>query len=149
MDVRGCRPPAIRCDPMEQVTAARHRVQLARARWPSVRHRDLILPCVVAVVQVAAGYAASRHNHPARGLGAADLALLLAGPVALIGRRRYPVAVMWIAFLATLWPGADPVAYLSLIISFFLAATGGHRHAGWAMLAAAYVGSLWLAPLAR
>jgi signal transduction histidine kinase len=134
---------------MEQVTAARHRVQVARARWPSVRHADLILPCVVAVVQVAAGYADSRHNHPAHGLGAADLALLLAGPVALIGRRRHPVAVMWITFLATLGPEADRVAYISVIISFFLAATGGHRRAAWAMLVTAYVGSLWLEPLAR
>ncbi|MFZ0041485.1 MAG: histidine kinase [Solirubrobacteraceae bacterium] len=134
---------------MEQVTAARHRVQLARARWPSVRHADLILPCVVAVVQVAAGYADSRHNHPAQGLGAADLALLLAGPVALLGRRRHPVAVMWITFLATLGPEADRVAYISVIVSFFVAATGGHRRAAWTMLAAAYVGSLWLAPLAR
>ena len=134
---------------MEQVTAARHRVQLARARWPSVRHGDLILPCVVAVIQVAAGYADARHTHPGHGLGAADLALLLAGPAALIGRRRYPVAVMWITFLATLGPDADRAAYLSLIISFFLAATGGHRRAAWALLAAGYVGSLWLVPLVR
>jgi hypothetical protein len=114
---------------MEQVTAARHRVQLARARWPSVRHADLILPCVVAVLQVAGGYAASRHDHPAHEFGAADLALLLVGPVALLGRRRYPVAVMWVAFLASLGPAADRAAYLSLIVSFSLAATGGHRAA--------------------
>jgi signal transduction histidine kinase len=114
-----------------------------------VRHADLILPGVVAVVQVAGGYAASRHSDPARGFDAADLALLLAGPVALIGRRRYPVAVMWIAFLATLGPEADRAAYLSLIVSFFLAATGGRRRAAWGLLTAGYVGSLWLAPLAR
>lgn len=118
-----------------------------------MRRADLILPCVVAVVQVAAGYAASGHSDPARGLAAADLVLLLAGPVALIARRRYPVAVMWITFLAALGLEAEGFAYISpyisLIVSFFLAATGGYRRAAWVMLVAAYVCSLWLAPLAR
>ena len=73
--------------------------------------------------------------------------LLLAGPVALLGRRHHPVAVMWIAFIATLGPRTDGFAYISLILSFFLATIGGHRRAGWVLLVAGYVGSLWLAPL--
>jgi signal transduction histidine kinase len=133
---------------MEQVTTARHRVHLARVRWPAVRHADLILPCVVAVAQVAGAFAASRHNHAVHALGAGDVALLLAGPLALIGRRRHAVAVMWIAFFAALGPGVDRFAYLSLIVSFFLVMTGGHRRAAWVMLAGGYVGSLWVAPLA-
>ena len=73
--------------------------------------------------------------------------LLLAAPVALLGRRHHPVAVMWIAFIATLGPRTDGFAYISLILSFFSATIGGHRRAGWVLLVAGYVGSLWLAPL--
>jgi signal transduction histidine kinase len=134
---------------MEHVRSARHGIRFGAARWPSLQSGDLILPGIVAVVQVAAAYFATRHEHPPHGLAVTDVVLLLVGPAALIGRRRHPVAVMWITFLAALGPWVDHFAYISLIVSFFLATTAGRRRAGWLMLAAAYVGSLWLIPLVR
>jgi signal transduction histidine kinase len=119
---------------------ARGRVSLAKPRTA-----DLALSGVVGVLQLGAAYGAARHHHPAPSFGVGDVLLLLAGPVALLQRRRHPVAVMWIAFLATLGPRADGFAYISLVVSFFLAAVGGHRRAGWVLLAAGYVVSV--APL--
>ena len=67
-------------------------------------------------------------------LGAADWALLVVGPLALVFRRRYPVAVLWVAFLVTLPPSGTWPANLSLIAAFFFAATGGHRRAAWVVI---------------
>ncbi|HEX4220002.1 MAG TPA: sensor histidine kinase [Acidimicrobiales bacterium] len=117
--------------------------RLTRLRWP----RDLVLPAVLAAVQVGATYGAEHHHRLQLHPGAASWALLLVGPLALVFRRRYPVAVMWITFAATLGPSGSRFAYLSLVVSFFVAATTGHRHAAWVVIVVGYVGSLWLAPL--
>ena len=109
--------------------------------------KDLLLPIVVGIVQLGAAYGAQHHHHPQTPLGIGDWALLVVGPLALVARRRHPVAVMWVTFLATLGPSASRFANLSLIVSFFVAATSGHRRAAWAVIVIGYVGSLWLAPL--
>jgi hypothetical protein len=121
-------------------------------RWSAVTQnlgwrRDLVLPAVVLVVQLVASYGAERHHHPAAPLGAWDWVLLIVGPLALVARRRHPVAVMSVTLVATFGPSAPHLAYISLIVSFFVAATGGHRRAAWAVVVIGYVGSLWLAPL--
>ncbi len=109
--------------------------------------KDLLLPIVVGIVQLGAAYGAQHHHHPQTPLGIGDWALLVVGPLALVARRRHPVGVMWVTFLATLGPSASRFANLSLIVSFFVAATSGHRRAAWAVIVIGYVGSLWLAPL--
>jgi len=134
--------------------------------------RDLGVPVAVGVVQLAGVYVVA--GYPARivytGPGAVSLPDRLAialsslgkhdpstlawvlaaiGPVALVARRRHPVAVAWLAFTPMLAPPARLwFAYLSLIVAVFAAATSGHRLAAWAVIAAGYVSSLWLAPLA-
>ncbi len=130
---------------MAHATSALRRIPRERQAWTAPRTTDLALPAVVAALQLGGAYAATRHHHPAWNLGVGDVLLLLAGPAALVARRRHPVAVMWITFLAALGPRADQVAYISLVVSVFLAITGGHRRAGWVMLAAGYV--LSVAPL--
>ncbi len=132
---------------MGHATTALRRIPREHPSWASPRAADLALPAGVAALQLGAAYAATRHHHPAWSLDVADVLLLLAGPAALLGRRRHPVVVMWITFLAALGPRIDQLAYISLIVSVFLAITGGHRRAGWVMLVAGYVGSLWIAPL--
>jgi len=122
------------------------RLPRERPAWVSPRSRDLTLAGALAVAQLVGAYLATQHHHPVWRLGGLDVALLLAGPAALLVWRRYPVAVMWVTFLAALGPRADRVAYLSLVVAFFLAATGGHRRAAWVMLVAGYVVSLWIAP---
>jgi signal transduction histidine kinase len=77
-----------------------------------------------------------------------DWALAAAGPVALGFRRRHPVAVAWVTCAVTLAPSVLWFGYLSLIVAVASAATAGHRRAAWAVIAAGYVSSMWVAPLA-
>jgi hypothetical protein len=70
--------------------------------WPELRHADLLLAVVVAAVQVAGTYAAAQHQPDRRGLDLLGVLLLSAGPLALVARRRHPVAVLGVAFATTL-----------------------------------------------
>jgi signal transduction histidine kinase len=110
---------------------------------------DLALPAVLVVVQLASAAAtlAGRHS-PSGHLGPVDWALLVVGPLALVFRRRWPVAVLWVAFAATLTPSGAWSANLSLIVAFFVAATSGHRRAAWVVIVFGYLSAVWLAPLA-
>ncbi|HUA94931.1 MAG TPA: hypothetical protein VMB82_05330, partial [Acidimicrobiales bacterium] len=79
--------------------------------------RDLALPAVLLVVQLAAAAATvAGHHGPTKHLGPANWALLVVGPLALVFRRRWPVAVLWVAFAATLTPSGAWSANLSLIV---------------------------------
>jgi hypothetical protein len=56
--------------------------------------RDLALPAVLVVVQLAGAAATLAGRHSSTGhLGPADWALLVVGPLGLVFRRRRPVAV--------------------------------------------------------
>ena len=111
--------------------------------------RDLALPAVLLVVQLAGAAATlAGHHSGTKHLGPADWVLLVVGPLALVFRRRWPVAVLWVAFVATLTPSGAWSANLSLIVAFVLAATSGHRRAAWVVIVVGYISSVWLAPLA-
>ncbi len=118
---------------------------LATQEW----HRNLALPAVLLVVQLA-GTAAilAGHHAPAAHLDPTDWLLIVVGPVALLFRDRWPVAVLWVTFLATLTPSGLWPADLSLIVAFFVAAVSSHRRAAWVVIVVGYVSSVWLAPLA-
>jgi signal transduction histidine kinase len=110
--------------------------------------RDLALPAFLLAIQLAGAAATvAGHHSPTKHLGAVDWVLLVVGPAALVFRRRWPVAVLWVAFAATLTPSGAWSANLSLIVAFFLAAIGGHRRSAWVVIAAGYLCSVWLAPL--
>ena len=121
--------------------------------WPrtlSLR-RDLALPLVVLAVQligaaVARGKFAALFSPP-RPLGVADWVLLVVGPVALVGRRWHPVAVLWVCLAATL-ASVSGFTHVSFVIAFFVAATAGKRYPAWLALAVSFVWELWVAPLA-
>jgi signal transduction histidine kinase len=116
---------------------------LGRITWQP----DLGLPAVLLVVQLAGAAATvAGHHSPTKHLGPADWVLLVVGPVALLFRRRWPVAVLWVAFAATLTPSGAWSANLSLIVAFFVAAIGGHRGWAWVVIVVGYVCSVWLAP---
>ncbi len=138
-------------DDVDQPDAASHQPAGRLAHWLGGGRwrRDLVLPAALLVIQIG-GVAATvaGHHSPTTHLGAADWALLVVGPAALIFRRRWPVAVLWVAFAATLTPSGVWSANFSLIVAFFLAATGGHRRAAWAAIVVGYLSSVWLAPLA-
>jgi signal transduction histidine kinase len=110
---------------------------------------DLALPAVLLVLQLGAAAAtAAGHHGPPQHLGVADWLLLVVGPVSLLFRRRWPVAVLWVTYAATLTPSGAWSANLSLIVAYFFAATSGHRYAAWVVIAVGYVSAVWLAPLA-
>jgi signal transduction histidine kinase len=106
---------------------------------------------VVGFVQLVATLLAVHHRtEPGRRpIDALGVALLLAGPAALAVRRRFPVAVLEIAFASTLayvviGYRLGPI-WLGLIVAFVNAARRGPRWAAWATLAVGWVSFLWLA----
>ena len=121
--------------------------------WPptlSLR-RDLALPLVLLAVQLTGAAVASPTFHlfsPPRSLGAVDWVLLVAGPVALVARRRHPVPALWVCLAAALpWSSGNGWAHVSFIIAFFVAATAGKRYSAWLALAIDFAAAIWLAPL--
>lgn len=126
-------------------------------RWPGragtagSRVSDALLVALVALVQVGGTLAAGQHQADRRALDVFGVALLAAGALALVGRRRHPVAVLTVVFAATLayglldYPGG-PI-FLALIVAFFTAQTSGHRVAGVASIGLGYVAFVWLEPV--
>jgi signal transduction histidine kinase len=118
-----------------------------RAPWRATRS-DLVVAAVVAVAQVGITVVAASHQPERDSIDALALVLLATGPVALVWRRRFPVAVLGIAFAATLayWVigyGRGPI-FLALIVAFVNAVHEGRRGYAWASLAVGYVAFLWL-----
>jgi signal transduction histidine kinase len=112
--------------------------------------RDLALPLALLAVQLTVAAVAGRTFHlfsPPRSLGAVDWVLLVAGPLALVARRRHPVPVLWVTF-AGMMLSTSGLAHFSFVVAVFLAATAGKRYAAWLALALAFVWDIWLAPLA-
>ena len=112
---------------------------------------DVVLALVVGAIQLAGTHYAARHQPGARPLDALGLGLLAAGPVALLARRRSPVAVLAVTFAVTLtyhlldYP-MGPV-FVSLIVAFFTTVLAGHRLVAWGSIAAGYLSFLGLRPL--
>ena len=121
--------------------------------WPrtlSLR-RDLALPLVLLAVQLTAAATIEGRWHlfsPPRSLGPVDWVLLVAGPVALVARRRHPVLVLWVTLATTFAPSGTGLTHVSFIVAFFVAATTGQRYQAWLALALTFVWTIWLAPLA-
>jgi signal transduction histidine kinase len=121
--------------------------------WPrtlSLR-RDLALPFVLLAVQLTSAATIEGAWHlfsPPRSLGPVDWVLLVAGPVALVARRRHPVLVLWVTFATTFAPSGTGLTHVSFLVAFFAAATAGKRYPAWLALALTFVWTIWLAPLA-
>jgi signal transduction histidine kinase len=104
----------------------------------------------VGVLQLGATYAGAHHGHAQHPWHLLAVVFLAAGPAALVLRRRYPLAVLAVAYAAALgyWLvyGRGPL-FLTLIVAFITTVVAGHRRAALACLAAGYIGFLWLPPL--
>lgn len=122
---------------MWEVAQRRSLLLLRGSGWP-----DLVLAFVVGVVQVAGSRLAANGQPEREPLDALAIVLLVAGPLLLIGRRRFPVAVLWpvtglsLAFMLLGYP-YGPVM-LSVIVAAYTAVTEGHRAAAWLAVAALY-----------
>lgn len=112
---------------------------------------DITLAALAGLVQVGGTALAARHQPDVRMLDVPGYLLLAAGPAALIVRRRWPVAVLAVAFAATFcysslgYPGG-PV-WMALIVAFGTALVLGHRIAAYISLLAGYPCFAWLAHL--
>ncbi|MEV6274352.1 histidine kinase [Nocardia sp. NPDC051832] len=110
----------------------------------------LVLVLVLAVVQVVGGRGANIGQAGAQSLDWLGYLLLLAGPVALLFRRRFPMAVLPIAFLAcvlylALGYGYGPI-FFSLIVAFLTAAVVGSRWWTYPLVPAGYLLLVWPVP---
>ncbi|MGH3404539.1 MAG: hypothetical protein ACRDRJ_18845, partial [Streptosporangiaceae bacterium] len=121
--------------------------------WPrtlSVR-RDLALPLALLAVQLTGSALAGRRAFlfsTPHTLRAVDWVLLVAGPVALVARRRHPVPVLWATLAVVVAPWGTGLAHFSFVVAFFAAVTAGRRYPAWLALAFAFAWTIWLASLA-
>ncbi|WP_344919059.1 sensor histidine kinase [Streptosporangium oxazolinicum] len=127
----------------------------AKPRWA-----ELLLPLFAGVFQVMATRGVQWWQVHDPGMLRVPLdplgcALLLAGPLALIVRRRRPVPCLAVAAASTvifigLGYSYGPV-FLSPIVAFHTAVVSGHRRAAWSIWGLAYVFLVvytsWLAPV--
>jgi len=99
--------------------------------WPS----DVAVALSTGVLQVVFTLLASQNLRGRLPLDALGVVLLVAGPVALLGRRRWPlatllvVAAVTVLFYALGYPFGP--AWLALIVAFWTSVTGGQRLAAW------------------
>jgi signal transduction histidine kinase len=114
--------------------------------WPNWR-ADLLPALLIAAFQIGVTHAiARRPGH--EGLGPLGMTLLGLAALALIGRRRWPVPTLGVAFGATLtyfllgYP-EGPV-WLPLIVALFNAMIRGYRLAAWGALVLGYPAFIWL-----
>jgi signal transduction histidine kinase len=115
--------------------------------WPGWRV-DLAIALGICAAQVLFTHLAARSQADREPLDALAYALLAAGPIALVARRRYPVAVLFFVLGVTLayWVigyGRGPI-FFALIVAFFTAVITGHRLAAILDLVLGYIGFLWL-----
>jgi len=108
------------------------------------------LAIVVGVVQL--GAALMAHNQEGReSLDALAIALVLAGPAALVALRRAPVVVLAVttATALTYWALDYPRTLIMLAptVAFVGAVLAGHRAVAWSSLAIAWGGFAWLPSL--
>jgi len=125
---------------------------LARGRALGRWWLDVFPVLLVAILQVG-GTAGAGHNQPERwSLDALGVALLLAGPAALLVRRRWPEVTLAVALSAALaywltdYP-RGPAGFPALIFALVSAVLAGRRAFAWGILAVGYVGFTMLPPL--
>ena len=109
------------------------------------------LAVVVGVAQLLFTHLAGRDQVDRYSLDPLGVALLLAGPVALVVRHLYPSAVLIVTLAATLtyWEIGyvrGPI-FLALIVAFATAVMHGRRWLAWGSLVVGYVSFLWLGEL--
>ncbi len=108
---------------------------------------DIAIALAVTAIQLVTAATGLAWQHG--GHSAADwptYLLLTVGGMALVARRRFPVAVLAVSLATTLWVGAmgqSGLIWLGLIVAFFSAVLAGKRTAAVASLVVGYLVSFW------
>jgi signal transduction histidine kinase len=109
---------------------------------------EIALVAVVAAAELGGTAAASTHQTGYGTFGVAPITLLALGVAALPFRRRFPVAVLAIAFATTLayWSLGYPrgPVFFALLVSFVTAILLGHRTAAIVAIVAGFLTFPWL-----
>jgi signal transduction histidine kinase len=122
-------------------------------KWSRSAHPDALLAAGVAVVTVVGTALAARHQHADRDLDVGGYLLLFASAGCLLGRKRWPTAVLAGTFAATFgylllgYPGGP--LWLPLIVAFGSAVMLGRRVAAYTALVAGFVAATWADSAAR
>jgi signal transduction histidine kinase len=107
----------------------------------------LVLPALVAAaIQLAGSVGAASHQPQTRPLDPVAVALLLAGPVALLARQRWPMATVAATAAALLTYLALGYPYGPVVVSFAFALLSavilGRRRSAWVLAGLTYLGLL-------
>jgi signal transduction histidine kinase len=112
-------------------------------RWRPGALPVFVIPLLVGLIQVVGSTGAGRHMHyPAVTLDAPGYAMLVAGPAALLARRRLPVTALAVVLALTdgyLLRGYvfGPV-FLSLVVAIVAAVSAGRRTGAWIVTGAGF-----------
>ncbi|WP_282780752.1 sensor histidine kinase [Nocardia sp. CC201C] len=114
------------------------------ARW------NAALVLVLLIVQVGGGYAANARGEALRALDPLGYGLLIAGPLLLLARRRYPLPVFYTVLAVTaayllFGYGYGPV-FFALIVAFLTAGGTGSRWYSYPFVAPGYLLMVWPVP---
>jgi signal transduction histidine kinase len=117
-------------------------------RWARGRRADAGIALVIGVLQIVGTYVASRHQTGHSSLDVLAYTLLAAGPLALLWRRRHPVAVMVVVFATTLayWVSDYPrgPVFFALIVAFVTTVIAGLRVFAIVVAVVGWVAFTWL-----
>lgn len=113
----------------------------AARRWAV----DAAIAAVVTAVQVGAAAAGSSWHSGQGPVPISAYVLVAVGGASLIARRRYPVGVLAVTLITTLWASGENAhaTYLALIVAFFNAVLARKRAAAIASLIIGYAASVW------
>jgi signal transduction histidine kinase len=115
--------------------------------WPDWRV-DVLPAVLIGAFQIGVTHVAGRHQTGRHAFDALGIALLAIAALALIGRRRWPVATLGVAAGATLgfvllgYP-RGPI-WLPLVFALFNAMIRGYRLVAWGTLVVGYPAFMWL-----
>jgi signal transduction histidine kinase len=142
-DCDGCARPY--ADTVSESDGPRARAGLAP--WSPWRV-DLTTALTVLVLQVVFTAGAARHQNARLSFSVLAVALLAAGPLALLFRRRHPIVVLAVVFVATLvyWVAGYPKGpvFFALIVAFVGAVLAGYRKIAIATVIVGWAAFLWL-----
>jgi signal transduction histidine kinase len=128
------------------------RVDSSWPEWLRGWRADALLAFVAGAIQIVGTSFAARAQTGRASMDAIAYALLAAGPIALLVRRRYPIAVLFVVFGTTLayWTTNYPrgPVFIALIVAFITTVIAGQRVVAVVVVITGWAAFTWLPYLA-